>query len=51
MAPHRDDRDYCFITTRLRTLETQMLNRERMELMLDANDIEEAGRILPPPLS
>ena len=46
MAPYKDDRDYCFITTRLRTLETQMLNHERMELMLESSDTEEAGRIL-----
>ncbi|MCL1905680.1 MAG: V-type ATPase subunit [Clostridiales bacterium] len=46
MAPHRDDRDYCFLTTRLRSLEAQMLNRERMELMLEAGNTEEAARIL-----
>jgi V/A-type H+-transporting ATPase subunit C len=43
---HRDDRDYCFLTTRLRSLEIQMLNRDRMELMLEAGDAREAATIL-----
>lgn len=42
----KDDRDYCFITTRLRALENEMLNRERLEMMLEASSAEEAVKVL-----
>ena len=46
MAAQQDDRDYCFITTRLRSLENRMLNRERIEMILEADNLEEAAKIL-----
>lgn len=42
----KDDRDYCFITTRLRSLENNMLNHERMEMILEASDLDEALKLL-----
>lgn len=40
------DSDYLFLTTRLRSLENNLLNRDRMEQMLEARNDQEAMRVL-----
>ena len=40
------DIDYLFISTRVRALEANLLNRERMQRMLDAPTAEDAAKIL-----
>lgn len=40
------DSEYLFLTVRLRSLENQLLSRERMEQMLEARTMEEALRVL-----
>ena len=46
MATTIKDTDYLFLTTRVRMLENNMLNQDRMELMLTAGSNEEAMKIL-----
>jgi V/A-type H+/Na+-transporting ATPase subunit C len=41
-----DKKEYLFLTTRVRSLENNMINRERMEMMLESGKTEEAVRIL-----
>ncbi|MBQ3055723.1 MAG: V-type ATPase subunit [Oscillospiraceae bacterium] len=43
----RKDTDFLHATTRARALERQLLNKERMERMLDAKSMEEALKLLP----
>ena len=40
------DTDYLYITARIRSLECKLLNRERMEQMLEAGSDEEALKVL-----
>ena len=40
------DTDYLFISTRLRSLENRLLNRKRMERMLEARTDEDAAKVL-----
>lgn len=40
------DTDYLYVTARIRSLECKLLNRERMERMLEANSDEEAAKVL-----
>jgi len=40
------DKDYLFLTTRVRSLECNMLDRDRMDEMLEAASPEEAMRVL-----
>ena len=40
------DTDYLYITARIRSLECKLLNRERMERMLEAHSDEEALKVL-----
>jgi V/A-type H+/Na+-transporting ATPase subunit C len=41
-----DKTEYLFLTTRVRSLENNMINRERMEMILESGNTEEATRIL-----
>jgi len=43
----RKDTDFLHATTRARALERQLLNKERMERMLDAKSMAEAMKLLP----
>ena len=45
MATIRDT-DYLFLSTRVRALETRLLDRERMDQMLEAHTNQEAMRLL-----
>lgn len=40
------DTDYLFLSTRVRTLERNMLTRDKMERMLEARSEEDAIRVL-----
>lgn len=40
------DTEYLFLSTRVRAMENNLLNRERMERMLDAASIEDAAKVL-----
>lgn len=40
------DTDYLFLSTRLRCLENRLLNRQRMERMLEARTDEDAAKVL-----
>ncbi len=40
------DTDYLFLSTRVRAMENNLLNRERMERMLDAASVEDAAKVL-----
>lgn len=40
------DTDYLFISTRIRSLERNLLTRERMERMLEASTYEDAAKVL-----
>ena len=40
------DTDYLFLSTRVRTLERNMLTRDKMERMLEARSEEDAMRVL-----
>ena len=40
------DTDYLFLSTRVRTLERNMLTRDKMERMLEARSVEDAMRVL-----
>ena len=40
------DTDYLFLSTRVRAMENNLLNRERMERMLDASSVEDAAKVL-----
>lgn len=46
MGKKPKDTDYLYISTRLRSLENRLLNRDRMERMLEAKDNAEAAKIL-----
>lgn len=41
-----DDTEYLFLTTRVRSLENNMLTHERMEIMLEAGNAEDAVKVL-----
>lgn len=41
-----DETDYLFLTTRVRSLENNMVNQERMEMMLESGKAEDMIRIL-----
>ncbi len=41
-----DETEYLFLTTRVRSLENNMVNRERMEMMLESGKTEDMVRIL-----
>ena len=43
---HRKDTDYLSISTRIHYLETKLLNRERMERMIEAKEDPEAFKVL-----
>ncbi len=41
-----DETEYLFLTTRVRSLENNMVNHERMEMMLESGKTEDAVRVL-----
>ncbi len=43
---HRKDTDYLAISARVRSLETKLLTRERMEQMIEARDHADAAKVL-----
>lgn len=46
MSKGLKDTDYMYISTRVRSMENQLLTRERMERMLEARTNEEAAKVL-----
>ena len=46
MSHRKKDTDYLAISARIRAMENRLLNRERMERMIDARDNAEAMKIL-----
>lgn len=46
MAKRTKDTDYLFLSTRIHVLERNLLSRERMERMLEAQTNEEAAKVL-----
>lgn len=40
------DTDYLYISARIRAMETNLLNKEKMERMLDARSLEDAAKVL-----
>ena len=46
MAKKIKDTDYLGLSARIRAMETRLLNRERMERLLEARSDEEAGKLL-----
>ena len=43
---HRKDTDYLAISARVHAMENRLLNRERMERMIEARDAAEAAKLL-----
>ena len=43
---HRKDTDYLAISTRIRAMEKRLLNRERMNRMIEARDDGEARKVM-----
>lgn len=46
MSKRLKDTDYMYISTRIRSMENQLLTRERMERMLEARTNEDASKVL-----
>ncbi len=43
---HRKDTDYLSVSARIRAMETRLLNRERMDRMIEARDTADAMKVL-----
>ena len=46
MSKRIKDTDYLHLSTRIRAMENSLLERERMDRMLEAGTVEEAAKVL-----